>query len=180
LSVDSPQRSTMIPRALQVALPLQKYPSSPLLEARRFYGNLARAITRTKLMKVLSLPIVSGLRALVSAAPNRVDALLRERLRSYVPPGGQHSALAPEQIRGFGSSLSGFSAHPMATTPIVSLPPPPTQLGFQAAPHGSSGITPAASESTTRYLTALGDFDSNTQTEAASVVERQPTTQELQ
>src|SRR5438552_688140 len=120
-------------------------------------------------MKLLTLPIVSVLCICASAASTQVVPPSTPRLRSFAPRAGQQRASASSHLRRAAGS-SRVSPRPMATPPVVTLPSSTIAVGFQTAPHFSSGTTTGGS-STTPYRTVLGDFDDDGKMDVASVVQ---------
>ncbi len=122
-----------------------------------------------KIIKLLSLPIVSVLCICASAASTQTASPSTARQRTFAPTRAEQPHVrAASHARKAGGS-SGPSARPMAAPPSVPLPPATSTVGFQTAPHISSGTSGGAG--TTPYRTVLGNFDGDTKMDVASVVQ---------
>ena len=119
-----------------------------------------------KPLRMLSLIVVVlscgvGAMAQVHVSPKSILPTQRhnERLRSFVSNGQ----------RGYrGASIP---ARPMATPPVLTLPPATTNVGFQVTRQLSSGVTPNLSESTAPLVSVVGDFNGDGKPDVASIVQ---------
>jgi hypothetical protein len=89
-------------------------------------------------------------------------------LKAAIQRPSQRGNAAPHQ-RALSFRASAITARSMAVAPPVNLPAPTTTVGFQAAPHISSGTS--AGMETLPYLCALGDFRGNSQHDVAAIVQ---------
>jgi hypothetical protein len=120
-------------------------------------------------MKLLSLPIVLAVGISTSAVSAQVATPPTARVRSFGPVSARQQSL-PSAANRQGGPTSAPLARPMAAPPSVSLPSPTTVVGFQTAPHISTGTTSGGS-TTAPYRIVLGDFDGDGNDDVAAVVQ---------
>lgn len=119
-----------------------------------------------KPLRMLSLIVIvlsweAGAKAQVRMSPKSILPIQghSERLRSFATSGQ----------RGYkGASIP---ARPMATPPVVTLPPATTNVGFQVTRQLSSGVTPNLSERTAPMVSVQGDFNGDGKPDVASIVQ---------
>jgi hypothetical protein len=119
-----------------------------------------------KPLRMLSLIVIvlsweAGAKAQVRMSPKSILPIQghSERLRSFATTGQ----------RGYeGASIP---ARPMATPPVVTLPPATTNVGFQVTRQLSSGVTPNLSERTAPMVSVQGDFNGDGKPDVASIVQ---------
>src|ERR1700675_3013550 len=107
----------------------------------------------------------------VAVASGQVSAPARSKVTRQRKDARQQHIVEARNARKSLHGWSQASARPMATPPLVNLPSPTTNVGFQTALHISAGTTPSTGMAVVPYISALGHFNKDSKQDLAAIVQ---------